>query len=250
MTNTLKDYYKRLRANGATATRAITLARDNLAINRPLYDIPCKRAIEYNRQSASGGRWIENVTSGLRFKGYSDEVATRLRHKGWFTDNDGMGEVLRGAVWQLPARDGQAQYVYGYADPCNHNCAYIVFNPVTCEIDAAYAGDRMAELAAEKEREYQESWQAGKSFACAGDDLKTVRADTIALISAIRKERQRGAPSVICDALRSKVREYVREAQKLRERRAALLDDYSAAWRKDLRAAFNDGAGETVLEGV
>ncbi len=76
-------------------------------------------------------RWVENTGfAGLRTVGFADEIARGIDHKGWFCDphDFGGGEVYRGIVLQLPARNGFPQYVYGYADPCNDDAALIDFD--------------------------------------------------------------------------------------------------------------------------
>src|SRR5690554_4252161 len=78
-------------------------------------------------------RWCEDTAAaGLRFVGFADELVQfgAIDHKGWYTDPDGFGEVYRGAVWQLPARNGQCLYVAGFVDPCNEGAALIDFDPI------------------------------------------------------------------------------------------------------------------------
>lgn len=117
-------------------------------------------------------RFVENTDAGgLRWVGWADEIAPgrAIDHNGWFTDPRGefSDEILRGAVWQLPARNGRAQYVHGYVDPHNDGAALVCFDidegdRGVCEygkedaaITAAYCADRVAELTAESEREYR-----------------------------------------------------------------------------------------------
>lgn len=99
-------------------------------------------------------RWVENVTPALRFVGASHDIIS-LRHTGYYT-NEFCDETVNGEVYQLPARNGSPQYVPAVNDPCNSNCACIDFHSVTDDKEeAARWADRMAELWAEVEREYQ-----------------------------------------------------------------------------------------------
>ena len=112
------------------------------------------RTIEYNPESQENHyRWVENIGEGLRHVGASHDIV-RLNHTGWFTD-DVFQETVHGSVYQLPARDGKAQYVPAVDDPCNDNCALVDFRSVTDDKeDAARWADSMAERYAEDEREY------------------------------------------------------------------------------------------------
>ena len=76
-----------------------------------------------NPVSSDGLRWVENVSKGWRLIGYADELNRSVQHTGWFTDEDGMSETLRGIVYKLPSRKGSPVYAVGYADPYNDDCA-------------------------------------------------------------------------------------------------------------------------------
>lgn len=251
MTYTIKDYYKRHRAAGVPASKALYFARlQHTGGKISPWDIKNPAKIEYNPETETGGRWIEAASAGLRFVGYADELATRgIQHKGWYTDEDGIGDTLRGVVYALPARKGQRVFAYGYADPCNEGCAYLVFDTRynDDETGAAYAADRIAEKHAEREREYNEAWRAGSDYADAGETIKRERRQCLGLLAAMRIEKARGAAPAICDVLRSQVQRHIAAIQQARREREKLKDDFSAAWRKDTYSAFNDGAGETVL---
>lgn len=228
---TLKDYYKRIRENGATASRALQLARDNLAAARKLYDIPTCANIEYNREGESGARWIESASQGLRLVGYCDDIATRIRHRGWFTDDD--GEVLRGVVYSLP----HARYIAGYADPFNDDCALLDFRHVyTDKITAAYAADKIAESHAEKEREYREAYRAGVMYQDNLNTVKSERVQLIGLLAAMRIERKRGAAAVICDALRAQVRVHISTIKQAREAARKLYISNNEAFNEGVRS--------------
>ena len=59
------------------------------------------------KHCGKGYRHVENcVAAGLRFVGYADKINDRIRHKGWCVDEFG-DDVMRGVVYQLPARNGR-----------------------------------------------------------------------------------------------------------------------------------------------
>lgn len=107
---------------------------------------------------------IARSRPGFRFVGYADEVV-RLNHTGWYGDDEGSGfSVLRGVVYQIPARDGQTLYLAGWEWGENGARGAFSGGGGTIDIgpgclyetkeDAAYAADSMAESAADDEREY------------------------------------------------------------------------------------------------
>ena len=141
--------------------------------------------------------WIEKPESvGLRFVGLAHDVyPRRIDHTGWYLDPDGWGETVSGVVYQLPARNGRARYLAGYADPWNCDSdgrgpcllSLDIFEaePEYCESgfwydgaedarhEAAIRADEIARVMAEHEREYQEAWRAGqeaRSLASAATD--------------------------------------------------------------------------------
>ncbi len=149
-----------------------------------------RKSIFYSREftpSWSIGRkfrWIENYTYGLRFVGYADEIYYYIRHRGWFTRDDGWdGEVLRGIVVQLPARHGREQYLAGYDDPNNDGCGCFEMDIYDDKDEAAKAADHTAESFADRERDYNRAWDAvqlaedtlGQSRQDVQDELTTIR---------------------------------------------------------------------------
>ncbi len=240
---TQKDYFKRLRAQGKTAKTAWALAAEWLASGRAAYHIKSPCNIEYNPQSKSGARWIENVSNGLRFTGFCDEINTRIDHKGWFCD-DHQGEVMRGAVYQLPARKGKTLYVAAYADPYNDDCALVSFETYAEKEDAARAANYMAEKAAEESREHNEAYYAGQSYAENLDTSKEARAAFLAL----RKDMKgKTASAPICTALQKQLREYFAQWRNGKKAALVLLNNWQVQWRAEYFDSFNDGAGEKIL---
>lgn len=199
------------------------------------------KVIEYNPAFEAHGyrnvRWVENVSDGLRRVGFADEVTRGegyprwIDHKGWFIrDDEGMsGEVYRGVVYQLPSRDGETQYVYGYDDPNNDDCALLCFEPVTDKCDAARQADRFAEIMAEHEREYDRAWQAGRRCEDLEEEIKAARKEALELGAEMRAAKR--APIVaprICATLREKILSLYRAIQKVREERDELRDTYGS----------------------
>lgn len=101
----------------------------------------------------------------FRFVGYADEIENvRIRHTGWYGDDEGSGYSLhRGVVVQLPARGGNTQYFAGVEwgesgskRAFHSGGGYIDFGRThESKEDAAYASDSMAERDAENEKEYR-----------------------------------------------------------------------------------------------
>jgi len=175
-------------------------------------------------------RWIENANYGLRSCGFADDIV-RLRHRGWFTEDDGANdEVYRGIVYQLPARDGKEQYVYGYVDPNNEGCALICFDVQHDKEDAARAADNFAERMAEDARDFNRTWQAGQRYRELGEEVKDLRSEALTIgremraVKAATDARLR-APT-LCATLRKEIMALYRRIQKARKERAELLENF------------------------
>ena len=88
---------------------------------------------------------------GLRWQ-WCDYVTNRINHTGWFTDEYGDGDKIRGIVFRLPRSRGfLAGWSMGEGMITELDCT--IYGDETA---AAYAADSMAEDAADQEREYQE----------------------------------------------------------------------------------------------
>lgn len=181
-----------------------------------------------------GVRWVENVSHGLRRVGFADEVARTLHsravdHKGWFTDDDMQSEVYRGIVYQLPARHGAAQYVYGYADPNNDDCALLSFDVETDLLDAARSADGFAEAFADDARSYNAAWSAGQLYRDLGDNVTEMRKEALAIAAEMREARKAAVQApTICATVRNQIMSIYRMIQKARKERAALLDNFGS----------------------
>lgn len=244
MTN-LIDAFRFHRSLGRNATSALAQARIDIADGKRRYGT--RRAIGYDprigAERAHGWkecRWIENVESqGLRLAGYSDDIISSLGHNGWYCDAF-QEETMRGIVYRLPAKNGKARYVYGYADPCNEGCAFLSFDFEEGDKlesswdddqglkDAARHADSMAEQFAAYAREYSEAWQQARQWDELADDMAKARSEAKALVSDMRDAIRAGqlASDAICKALRAKLRDYLNAWESARDEREKLADDF------------------------
>lgn len=279
MSDLIIKNYRKLRAavKGLTAKDALDRARD-FAAKGKTYESAAGSATSNGAvfdQSGARWRWLENpARAGFRFVGFSDEILPRLNHRGWFTSAY-QDETLRGAVYQLAAKDGCARYYCGIPDLINGNggafgparicisdeyrgertdndCHDGAANPAAR--DAARAADQYAESAAESEREYDAAYQAGAEYGDLLASEKESRRKALAIFHDLRRARRCIASPdyvAICAAARDKIGDYVDAIREARERRARLKSgDYLNEYRPgfdprdaDLIAAFNEGAG-------
>jgi len=148
-------------------------------------------------------RWVENVESvGLRFVCYADKELSYLRHEGYFADHY-QDQVIRGAVWQLPARDGCETYVYGWKDPNNEGAACIDFERTDDKTSAAKWADSMAEREAEKQREFYAKDAAAQDIENFREAIHHNNQDALILIKEIKQAGQ--FTPAICRALKTQL---------------------------------------------
>lgn len=132
--------------------------------------------------------------------------------------------------------------------------------------DAARSADHMAKREAEGEREYQTAWQAGSMYAQTKEEADGHKAD-IRRYLANRRELKAEAARIglhldapkfapLCEMIRSAVSGCIAELQKARAKMEKLASgDYETrhthlgffTGEERLRDAFNEGAGETIL---
>lgn len=126
-----------------------------------------RKTIDYNPPNEDGRRWVDHPEDGLRFVGYADDLVERIRHKGWYTMDDGEdGEVCRGVVYQLPSRGDGPIYVHGHQNSIDTSGASLCFRfNDFCDDkkDAARMADDDAEMHAEEQRDYNRAWRAGRN---------------------------------------------------------------------------------------
>jgi len=226
--NPLRDTFAYYRARGLTARNALAKAREYLATGKRRYGAS-NPAILFNPPHSSHGdkhvRWIENAAAGLRLTGYADEICRSIDHTGWYTDDEGFLETLRGIVYQLPSRKGELRFAYGYADPNNAGAALLCFDPCDDKEDAARWADRFAQIHAEEERDYQRAWQAGRYYDDLAEEISTTRKACLELI----REAKAGCKSLtnlpaIKATIRDRIESYVDTIREAREKRAELFD--------------------------
>ena len=228
---------------------------------------------------SDGLRWAEDPSAaGLRFVGFADDIAGRaIEHRGWYTDCDGCGEVLRGAVYQLPGRKGRTRYLAayregsegkrGWTDMGYDGAAAIacreVFEAERGDSDAYYhyrggdaseaareaarRADSIAETVARDQREYNEAWQAARRWSDLADAIAEIRAQARQLVADMRAAIKSGvtaAPS-ICTALRKTLRGLIEGAAELKAERESLADDFYY-WQDRRQYSIAEFAAENV----
>lgn len=109
----------------------------------------------------------DSVLGTWRDVGDSHDIV-RLGHTGWYADQH-QENLYRGHVWQLPARNGEPLFIAGYHE--SEQTEYVILDcsrgrlrTFDSKEDAARAGDELARIMAEKEREYQEEWEEARQL--------------------------------------------------------------------------------------
>jgi len=166
---------------------------------------------------------------GLRWT-WCDKIADiRIDHRGWWTNDLGDGETIRGVVFRLP---------HGRGFLAGHAMGEGMLSTLCCKVwdnerDAAYEADRMAERAAQKERDYQRAWRAGMDAADLETTIRDFRTELLALIREFREFSRLGRVYPTLRAfLMEDIRELLGSIRKARKERDELKADYSA-WQPD-----------------
>lgn len=211
-------------------------------------------------------RWIESTAdAGLRFIGWADELPGGPDHTGWYCRADDFGDTLRGGVWQLPGKAGEARLLYGYTEfegrgETNPGSAAvcvsdIVRHPMRGEFgnvdetdgarDAARWADGLAESEAERQRDYDESYQAGRRAAELDAESLEARAELRPLLAELRAERKAGGLErpAICAALRRRVDSLLETISAKRAARDSAWGDCPSWAEEGWRAGFMDESG-------
>lgn len=247
----LLSNYEYHRAKGRAASKALEAARADVARGKSRY--------ASSLYAGWGGPWQDGSSTmrfverpdrmGVRFVDYADKINRWLHHEGWFLDPDDMGETVRGAVFQLPAKGGQERYLAGFQDPFGNDAASIEVAVYDTKEEAARAADRLAEVYAEKEREYREAWNAGNRARALDEEVKETRAQLLALLREMKAARRTASDTpTICAILRQDVQRLLAAISMARAHRDELRDSYNYAsgWyyrRDELQAAFAEGYG-------
>lgn len=210
-------------------------------------------------------------------------VWDRRESSGWYAD-ECQDNLCFGLVYQLPGRKGESRFVAGYAfrddegvtldlsrvyaepaawfEPVRKSATGYVMGgywtwqddprAMDAACDAAFSADSMARIAAESEREYQTAWRAGANWADLGEDIAHDRQELLDILAERRAVKGTANYPALCKALRREVSRLLDNIQNMRERRRGLMEGDARGlefWNGDARlaAAFNDGAGESVL---
>lgn len=195
------------------------------------------------------------------------ETVRGCRRVASFYDNphgesfkDGSGLVIP-VVAQLRGRDGRARFVPGYRFGGASDAGAFMLSDIytasgngteeaeEAQADAARAAESLAEKAAEREREYQGAWGAGRAWAEEGERVAALREEARELLRERRAARS-VAPAAfprLCETVRRRVSAILSEIADARETRARLADGEESPYWHDggatARAAFCDAAG-------
>lgn len=232
--------YRNGRTHGTTAVKALKQARQAVEQNKFLY-IHGGGIGKPFKVGSDSVRWVDGTAAhGLREVGTADSVARQaVRHTGWYlSEGNETGETAFGVVFQLPAHKGTCRYVAGYRTSNDSDgSAAVCFHDITDDsATAAIWADRLAEIIAESEREYRESWQAGTRYSELSEEIAALRVEILALCGEIRS-MGKSFPKAICTTLRGKISANLRDMDKKRRKREKLFDSYGNA------DGFADGMG-------
>ncbi len=198
-----------------SATNALKAAREDVATNKLRYPnyIGYKhggnwqRIEDMDKWAHSYGRayYCDNWPAGWRVCGTAQDVcrsegSRRVDHAGWYTDGFQDG-ALQGYVLQISSRKGIPQYVPGTKHSDWDGVTIWPMDRYETLVECATAADHYAEKAAEKEREYQEAWQAGQQAKEFNDEADSARKDILQLCKDIRDARPRVIPDLFRDTI-------------------------------------------------
>lgn len=239
------------------ARRAASLATSNLsAVAAYVMSHPARPYAGTWQPSNPGQYYMETPESAFRVIAAHDVPSARIEHTGHYTNSDGESFLGEGLIWgvvaQLAGRDGKARFVAGYQFGQETGATLDLSrifeshgeDSQSARIDAALAADRLAEIAAERERDYQAGSNAGDSWLDCLEQAKAIRAELLAML-AERRAAIRGPMAgqfpALCRALESKARELLADRAELRAKAEQFAD--SVRYNTAARVAFCEGAG-------
>lgn len=169
------------------------------------------------------------------FEGDAEDLA-KLDHTGWYTTHY-CEDLMKGAVvsFRKPGRlygtdadnDTQTHKVflaaYYETDADGATIDYSYFYETAR--DAAHGADRLAERAAEKEREYQAKDQAERAIDDHRADIHRLNKETLALIKEV-KQQTSIFPATVCELIREHIEDVCEQRRKKFKRIAALQDNF------------------------
>lgn len=142
-------------AGFAWPRRVAMLPRGTVAARIERHTKPATGPYYHAPKPASRGNGLafylaSDFAPGLRWQ-WADDVCRSISHTGWFTDEFGDSETIRGIVCRLPKSRG---FLAGWSmgEGMASELDATVYDD---EEDAARAADSMAESAAEHQREYE-----------------------------------------------------------------------------------------------
>lgn len=265
-------YFRNVRRMGAAAAYREALAMPAVYTKGREWYGPKGGAGAPFKQGGDVLRWIESTAdAGLRFVGWADELAG-LRHMGWHCDDEGR-ETLRGGVWQMPGKAGEARLVYGYAEfegrgEMNEGSAAVCVSdvvrvPMRDEFgnldetdgarDAARWADGLAENAAEDRREYNAAYEAGRKAAELDAEAIEARGELLPLLAelrAIRRNPVAGNAPAVCKALRRTVDSLLETISEKREARDSAWGQCPTCDEEAWRAGFMDESAGGFVRAV
>lgn len=150
-------------------------------LTRSKYDKRSSRSAYYHAptplvagMSHTGVSFYLNDAGGPSRWAWCDKVeGARIDHSGWYSDEYGDGEKIRGLVVRLPRGKFLAGWSMGEG-----MCGSVEGDIYTEETEAAYAADSIAERIAEDEREYRAAEterieeEERRTAECEGDDTE------------------------------------------------------------------------------
>lgn len=221
---------QRLNPRHWNAAHALEAARKDVTANKKRYPHTSPQSMRGGEPFAAYGEkamtWFENPEAHLRFVGKAHDIIN-LRHTGWYID-DMQHETTHGVVYQLPARNGKTQYLYGYADTWSGaNGACLSLDIADDKEDAARWADGIAERFAESEREYREAGSARMQFDDLGAEISAARKSCLALIREFKANRVTfGDMPEIRKTVCAHVESYRSDIEKARDEREKLESNY------------------------
>lgn len=161
-----------------------------------------------------------------RQTGDAGELA-RLDHTGWYADSF-CDELVRGAVMQLPSKDGEHRYYPATYRTESDGVTGWPLDWYETPEEAARAADSHAEREAEDCREWNAQAQAEMQREDNQVAMAAAREQVHALGLELRQleEARQELPPTICQALRDLIRQHRQECHRLARRCAELREDY------------------------
>jgi len=162
---------------------------------------------------------------GFRRVGWVDQIIN-LRYTGWYCDLHRQ-ETFRGVVFHLPAQKGESRFIAGYVESLNGGFVLDLTEIWQDEQSAAYEADRLAECAAEDNREYEAKENAKTRINEIAIELKNIRVEILELCRSVRQScPEIGEHQPIRYALRQVFQQHLQNRQSLMRERERLRENF------------------------